>query len=53
MELLDITAQQVVRAADKLNSRPRKCLDFQKSYEVFEKLTGVNVRKIMGYALVT
>jgi hypothetical protein len=53
MELLDITAQQVVRAADKLNSRPRKCLDFQTSYEVFEKLTGVDVRKIMGYALVT
>lgn len=53
MELLDITAQQVVNAVDKLNSRPRKCLDFQTPYEVFEKLTGVDVRKIMGYALIT
>lgn len=53
MELLDITAQQVVRAVDKLNSRPRKCLNFQTPYEVFEKLTGIDVRKIMGYALIT
>jgi IS30 family transposase len=53
MELLDITVQQVVNAVDKLNSRPRKCLDFQIPYEVFEKLTGVDVRKIMGYALIT
>ena len=52
-ELIDITVQQVVSAADKLNSRPRKCLNFQTPYEVFEKLTGVDVRKIMGYALMT
>lgn len=53
MELIDITVQQVVNAVDKLNSRPRKCLKFQTPYEVFEKLTGVDVRKIMGYALIT
>jgi IS30 family transposase len=53
MELLDVTAQQVLSAVDKLNSRPRKCLNFQTPYEVFEKLTGVDVRKIMGYALIT
>jgi transposase, IS30 family len=53
MELLDITAQQVVSAVDKLNSRPRKCLNFKTPYEVFEELTGVDVRKIMGYALIT
>ena len=53
MELLDITVQQVVSAVDKLNSRPRKCLEFKTPYEVFEKLTGVDVRKIMGYALIT
>ena len=52
MELLDVTAQQVLRAVDKLNNRPRKCLNFQTPYEVFEKLTGVDVRKIMGYALI-
>lgn len=53
MELLDITMQQVVNAVDRLNSRPRKCLKFQTPYEVFEKLTGMDVRKIMGYALIT
>ena len=53
MELLDVTAQQVVSAVDKLNSRPRKCLNFKTPYEVFEKLTGIDVRKIMGYALMT
>jgi IS30 family transposase len=53
MELVDITMKQVVEAIDKLNSRPRKCLKFKTPYEVFEKLTGVNVRKLMGYALIT
>mgnify|MGYP000010564822 FL=1 len=53
MELLDITVQQVVSAVDKLNSRPRKCLNFKTPYEVFEELTGLDVRKIMGYALIT
>jgi transposase, IS30 family len=53
MELLDITVQQVISAVDKLNSRPRKCLNFKTPYEVFEELTGVDVRKIMGYALIT
>ena len=52
-ELPDITVQQVVSAVDRLNSRPRKCLKFKTPYEVFEKLTGVDVRKIMGYALIT
>ena len=53
MELLDVTAPNVLSAVDKLNSRPRKCLNFQTPYEVFEKWTGVDVRKIMGYALIT
>ena len=53
MELPDITVQQVVTAVDKLSSRPKKCLGFQTPYEVFEKLTGVAIRKIMGYALIT
>ena len=42
MESLDITAN----AVEKLNSRQRKCLEFKTRYEVFEKLTGVDVRKI-------
>ncbi len=53
IELLDITVQQVLNAVDKLNSRPKKCLAFQTPYEVFEKLTGVDMRKIMGCALIT
>lgn len=53
MELVDISIEQVVEAVDKLNSRPRKCLNFKTPYEVFEELTGVDVRKIMGYALIT
>lgn len=52
-ELTGVTMQQVMAAVDKLNSRPRKCLKFKTPYEVFEKLTGLDVRKIMGYALIT
>jgi IS30 family transposase len=53
MELIDVTMTQVVKAVDKLNNRPRKCLKFETPYEVFKKLTGVDVRKLMGYALIT
>ena len=53
MELVDITMAQVIEAVDKLNSRPRKCLDYKTPYEVFEKLTGMNVKNLMGYALIT
>ncbi len=52
-ELAGVTVRQVVSAVDKLNSRPRKCLKFQTPYEVFEKLTGMDVREIIGYALIT
>ena len=52
-ELTDVTMRQVVGAVDRLNSRPRKSLKFKTPYEVFEKLTGLDVRKIMGYALIT
>jgi len=52
-ELVNIQFKQVLDAVDKLNSRPRKCLDYQTPYEVFEKLTGINVRKLIGYALIT
>jgi len=53
MELLDISAKQVITAIDKLNSRPRKCLGFKTPYEAFHKATGVNVNKLLGYALMT
>jgi len=53
MELVDITLKQVLEAVNKLNSRPRKCLGFKTPYEVFEELTGIDVRYLLGYALVT
>ena len=53
MELVNVAMKQVFEAVDKLNSRPRKCLGFKTPYEVFEELTGVNIRNLMGYALIT
>ncbi len=52
MELVNVAMKQVFEAVDKLNSRPRKCLGSKTPYEVFEKLTGVNIKNIMGYALI-
>jgi IS30 family transposase len=53
MGLADVTRKQVAEAVDKLNNRPRKCLGFKTPYETFENCTGVDVRKKMGYALIT
>lgn len=53
MELIDISTKQVMTAIAKLNSRPRKCLGFKTPYEAFQQLTGVDVEKLMGYALMT
>ena len=44
MELINVTMEQVANAVDKLNNRPRKCLDFKTPYEVFEQLTGLDAR---------
>jgi IS30 family transposase len=52
-ELVNVAMKQVFQAVDKLNSRPRKCLGFKTPYEVFEELTGVDIRDLMGYALIT
>ena len=53
MELIDVTGEEVFKAVDKLNSRPRKCLDFKTPYEAFKDATGVNVKNLLGYALIT
>lgn len=53
MELVNVAMKQVFEAVDKLNSRPRKCLGFKTPYEVFEQLTGVDIKNLMGYALIT
>lgn len=53
MELNSATENEVMIAVDKLNSRPRKCLDYKTPYESFKELTGIDARKIMGYAFMT
>ena len=53
MELVDVKMKQVIEAIDKLNSRPRKCLQFRTPYEAFKDDTGVDVKKLVGYALMT
>ena len=53
MALDNVSEREVIIAVDKLNNRPRKCLGYQTPYEVFKKLTGVDARKVMGYALMT
>ena len=53
-ELFHVTMKQVFEAVDKLNSiDPGNALGFKTPYEVFEELAGVNVRNLMGYALIT
>lgn len=53
MELIDVTIKEVFRAVDKLNSRPKKCLNYKTPYEVFEELTGVDMKNLLGYALMS
>jgi len=54
MKLNNLSMKQVTTAIDKLNSRPRKCLDYKTPYEAFLASTGIDVREIlMGYALIT
>jgi len=53
MELIDVTIKQVLEAVHKLNSRPRKCLEFKTPYEAFEELTSINEKTLTGYALMT
>ena len=45
MELINISINKVYEAVHKLNSRPRKCLEYKTPYEVFEELTGINMNK--------
>jgi IS30 family transposase len=39
--------------SDKLNNRPKKCLNYKTPYEAFEELTGVDIKNLLGYALMT
>ena len=42
MEFVDIAREEVIKAVHKLNSRPRKCLDYATPYEAFMELTGLD-----------
>ncbi|MBL0702703.1 MAG: hypothetical protein JJV95_01795, partial [Sulfurospirillum sp.] len=42
MKFTDIARKEVVEAVHKLNSRPRKCLDYATPYEAFMELTGLD-----------
>jgi IS30 family transposase len=53
MELVNISRSQVNFAVDRLNNRPRKCLDYKTPYEVFEELTGISKRDLRKFALIT
>ena len=53
MPLNDVRVSAVNKAVDKLNSRPRKCLGYKTPYECFEELTGINVKNLPSYALIT
>lgn len=47
MELHDISVEKVRQAIHKLNSRPRKCLEWKTPYEVFEELSGIDARIVV------
>lgn len=51
MPLDKVKNSKVFYAIDILNSRPGKCLGCKTPYEVFKKLTGVDARKSLRYAL--
>jgi len=53
MKLNNVSWAQVLVAVDNLNSRPRKCLNYKTPYEAFMDLTGINVKDILGCALMT
>lgn len=53
MELVDVASEVVIEAVHKLNNRPRKCLGFSTPYEAFQEATGVDMKYLRGYALIT
>mgnify|MGYP007034449432 FL=1 len=47
MEFVGIARKDVIDAIHKLNSRPRKCLDYATPYEAFMKLTGIDATLVV------
>ena len=48
MELDNVNVNSVIKAVDKLNSRPRKCLGFKTPYETFHELSGIDLKNLVG-----
>ena len=46
MKLINVAINDVKTAVDKLNSRPRKCLEFKTPYQVFFERTGIDARQL-------
>ena len=44
MQFVDIAKKEVIDAAYRLNSRPRKCLDYATPYEVFIEFSGLDAK---------
>jgi len=42
MSFVDVARKEVAEAIHKLNSRPRKCLNYATPYKVFKKPTGID-----------
>ena len=42
MEFVDLARKEVINAVHRLNSRPRKCLNYATPYEVFKERTGID-----------
>jgi IS30 family transposase len=42
MQFVGLGRKEVIEAVHRLNSRPRKCLDYATPYEAFMKLTGID-----------
>ena len=48
MEFVDIAREEVIEAIHRLNSRPRKCLDYATPYEAFMELTGLDAKILVN-----
>ena len=42
MEFINLIRKEVIESVPKLNSRPRKCLNWATPYEAFKELTGID-----------
>ena len=48
-ELANVSVDEVKTAVEKLNTRPRKCLEYKTPFEAFKEMTGIDRNQIMSY----